>query len=71
MLKVLADKTRLVFFARGRMTAETGTQRINHDENERVSRRKKLRASDLSDVMSMSETLHRDNDIVITLNNAL
>jgi len=42
MLKVLADKTRLVFFARGRMTAEAGTQRINHDENERVSRRKKI-----------------------------
>lgn len=32
MLKVFADKTRLVFFARGRMTAEAGTQRINHDE---------------------------------------
>lgn len=52
MLKVFAGKTRLVFFAR-RMTAEAGTQRINHDEDKRVSWKKKLQASDLSDVMSV------------------
>lgn len=39
MLKVFAGKTRLVFFAR-RMTAEAGTQRINHDEDKRVSWKK-------------------------------
>jgi len=49
ILKVFAGKTRLVFFAR---QPEVGTQRINHDEDDRRASipEKKLPASDLSDV---------------------
>ncbi|TGZ47159.1 Uncharacterized protein DBV15_06094 [Temnothorax longispinosus] len=51
VLKVFTGKTRLVFFARA--AAQAGTQRINHDEDDRAGRilEKKSQASDLSDVV--------------------